>query len=116
MHASEDRIHDAKRRFTSDAPARNSIPGPPAAVDVGCRLERADDARPDGDDAPFFRLRALDCCRSVLRDAIGLVEREPQVEKRMSGGGYTSGVRQCSKADATLPPDCQGVPVERKSG
>lgn len=47
---------------------------------------------------------------------IGLVEREAQVERGMSGRRYTGGVRQRGKADATLPSDCLGVPVERKSG
>ena len=116
MHASKERIRDADRRFTCNASGRNSVPGPHAAVGIRRRLERADDGRPDGDDAPVFRLRALDCCRSVLRDAIGLVERETQVEKRMSCRGYTGGVRQCSKADATSPPDGPCVPIERKSG
>jgi hypothetical protein len=116
MHASKDRIHDAQRRFTYNASARNSIPSPHAAVGVRGRLKRADDGRSDGDDAPVFRPRAFDCCRSVLRDAIGLVEREAQIEERMSCRGYAGGMSQCSKANATLPPDCPDVPVERKSG
>ena len=116
VHAGQDRIRDAERRFTPDAPARNSVPAPHAAVSVRCRLERADDGRPDGNDAPVFRLCALDRCRSVFRDAIGLVEREAQVERRMSGRGDAGGVRQRGKVDAAPPPDGAGVPVERKSG
>src|SRR5262245_6542266 len=115
MHAGKERIRDADWRFTYNASTRNSVPGPHAAVGIRCRLERVDDGRPDGDDAPVFRLRALDCCRSVLRDAVVFVEREAQVEERMSCRGYTGGVRQCSKTDATPPPDGPCVPVERKS-
>lgn len=54
MHARKERIHDAEWRFTYDASARNSVPSPHPAVGVRRRLERADDARPDGDDAPVF--------------------------------------------------------------
>src|SRR5262245_53324367 len=116
MHASKKRIRDADWRFTYNASARNSVARPHAAVSVRCRLKRADDGRPDGDDAPIFRLRALDCRRSVLRDAIGLIKREAQVEEGVSSRGYTGGVRQCRKADAPPPPDGPGVPVDRKSG
>jgi len=116
VHASQHRIRDAEWRFTPNAPARNSVPAPHAAVGVRCRLERADDARPDRNDAPIFQLCALDCRRSVFRDAIGLVEREAQVEVRISRRGYAGGVRQRGKLDAAPPPDGAGVPVERKSG
>jgi hypothetical protein len=54
MNASEDRIHDTKWRFTPNASARNSVPGPHAAVGVRRRLERADHGRPDCDDAAVF--------------------------------------------------------------
>src|SRR5262245_56509431 len=108
MHAGKDRIHDAKSRFTYNASARYPVPSPDATVGVRGRLKGADDGGPDGNDAPVARLRALDCCRSVLMNPIGLVEREAQVEHGMSGRRYPGGVRQRSKADATLPPDCLG--------
>src|SRR5262245_39226875 len=115
MHASKYCIHDPQWRLTYDASVRNSLTSPHVAVGVRCRLKRADDGRPDGDNAPAFRLRALDCRHSVRRDAIGLVEGEALVEERMTCRGYTGGVGQCRKANSTPPPDSLGVPVERKA-
>ena len=109
MHASKHRIHDAKWRSTHNASPRNSVTRPHAAVGIRCRLERADDRRSDSDDAPVFRLRTVDSYRGMLMNSIGLVKGEAHVERGISGRRNTGGVRERSKAYATLPPDFPGA-------
>ena len=116
VHAGEYRVHDAEPCFTRDASPRNAGSGAHASVSLTSRLDRADDGRSDGNDAPTFRLRLFDCRRSSLRNAIGLIERKAQVERTISGRGDTGSVRQCGESDAPLTPRCKCAPVERKSG
>jgi hypothetical protein len=52
MHTGEDSIRDVNWCLTPNASARDSVPGADAAVGVCRRLERTDDSRPDGDEAP----------------------------------------------------------------
>jgi hypothetical protein len=116
VHAGEYRVHNAEPCFTRDASPRNAGSGAHASVSLTGRLDRADDGRSDGNDAPTLRLRLSDCRRSSLRNAIGLIERKAQVERTISGRGDTGSVRQCGESDAPLTPRCKCAPVERKSG
>ena len=60
MHTGEDRIRDVNRGLTSNPSARDSVPSAHAAVGVCRRLQRPDDGRPDGDEAPAFRFYIID--------------------------------------------------------
>ena len=65
---------------------------------------------------PPFRLGLGDRRRGSCRDAIGLVERQFQVEHGIAGRGDARGMGERGKADAALPPCLQRAPVERKAG
>ena len=56
-----------------------------AAVSACGRLDRTDNGRSDGDDAPPFRLCLFGCGRGPLRDVIGLIEGKAEVERTISG-------------------------------
>ena len=61
VHAGEDRVRDPNRRITSDTPPRYTIADAHGAVGVCRRLERTDDACPNGNDTPTFRFNVIDC-------------------------------------------------------
>jgi hypothetical protein len=110
VHPGEYRVHDAEPCFTRDASPRNAGSGAHASVSLTSRLDRADDGRSDGNDAPTFRLRLFDCRRSSLRNAIGLIERkifgQPELlrmDDRQVGLRTLKGETQTEMVVAPLP-------------
>ena len=105
VHAGEDRVHDAEPAFR--APMRPRATPSPArtlpsafAADSSARTTVVPTAMMR---RPFALARPI-AAAVLLGDAIGLVEREPQVERGIAGRGYAGGVRQRREADAAPPP------------
>ena len=72
-----------------------------------CRSRRSAAAR----DSRFAIAAAVD-----RRDAIGLVEGQPRVERRVAGRGDSGGVGEGGEADAARAPGGERAPVEREAG
>jgi len=115
MHAGEERVDDAQGRRAPDASACHALSGTHVTL-LGCRrLERPNDGRSDGDDAPLARLRPRDRHRGPLSDAKGLVEGKALIQRRIAGRGEAGAVCERRKAYAALPPGCLHVPAQRET-
>src|SRR5262245_34721064 len=80
VNAGHNRIDDAQIGSFADPSAGHAAAVTNAAVAIGGGFESADHARSDGKDSSPGRFRATDRDSGRLRDAIGLIEGEPQVE------------------------------------
>lgn len=121
------------RREAASAPDhefRAGQPGPPPvgvqvewqshidsrATGAGRVFERPHDARSDRDDAAATPPRRHDRARRRVRDAIGLVERQPRIERGIAGRRESGRMRQRCECDAALAQVLQRTPVERETG
>ena len=73
---------------------------------IGCRFERADNARPNGDDARASRARVGDRRHGLFGDVIWLVEGQPRIECWIAGRGNSRGVGERGEANSSLSPGC----------
>src|SRR5262245_18837408 len=114
MHAGEDCIDDAEPSFTPDASNRKPMTGTHLAVASCGRLECPHDGGADSYDPSAVQLPLIDGQRGDLRDAIGLIEGQPQIQGRVSRRRDSSSVRPRGESDAASPPGRKCTPVEHK--
>ena len=115
MNAADNGVDDAELGVGAEPLVGNAGAGGQAATGSGV-LQSAGHRGAESDDTAALRHGLSYRAYRRLRNPVGLVERQPAVERRVAGRRDPGGVGQRGESDAPGPQAPEELPVEEKAG